>query len=103
MTAELPDLIAVGFIAGRVADADDVRSGRAVFHTNGTGGGAAVLDIPQYALLLEEPGNQVPVILVQAEHAPKEQTVIVGLRRASGEAIIARFDELQLLGRKRPK
>ena len=103
MTAELPDLITVGFIAGRAADADDVRGGRAVFHTNGTGGAAALVEIPQYALLIEEPGNQVPVILVQAEHAPQEQTVIVGLRGASGRAIIARIDDLQLLGRNRPK
>jgi hypothetical protein len=90
-----------GFISGRPATSDDVRQGNAVFHTNGTGGDAVAIELPQYAYWSENPGEKLPVILVQAELSPEGPT-LVGLRDLSGHAIVATLAELELLGTEKP-
>ena len=51
---------------GRVASEEDVREGRAVFYVDGPSQ-AADLPLPHCALVREERGALLPVILIQAE------------------------------------
>ena len=96
-----PELPLHGFIVGRPATLDDVQRGDAVFHTNGTGGAAATVAIPQYAYWSESLGERQLVFLVQAEHSP-DGPILVGLRDLDGNEIVATMSELELLGTKKP-
>ncbi|MDR7154568.1 hypothetical protein J2W40_001380 [Sphingobium xenophagum] len=101
MNDSWPDLPSQGFIVGRPATLEDAQRGDAVFHTNGTGGDAATVAIPQYAYWSESPGEKLAVILVQAEHSP-DGPILVGLRDLNGNDILATMSELELLGTKKP-
>ena len=97
-----PDLPTEGFLAGRIATAEDVALGRAQFAI-GSDAGAEHIDIviPQYAILRDE-GVQLPGIVLQAEAAQ-------GMRVAAfrpldgGNTTIVLVDSLELLGQERPR
>lgn len=80
---------------GRAAREDDVREGRAVFYVDGPSEISA-LPLPCCALLKEESGSLLPVIVIQAEGRDDGGTV-VGYRPLSGGNGICMLNELELL------
>jgi hypothetical protein len=82
-------------VHGRVASENDVREGRAVFYVDGPSQ-AAQVPLPRCALLREEGGSILPVILIQAE-ARYDGEVLVGYRPLRGGNGICTLRELDLL------
>ncbi len=80
---------------GRVAIEDDVREGRAVFYIDGPSQ-AAEVRLPRCALLHEEGGKVLPVILIQAE-SRSDGEVLVGYRPLVGGNGICMLGEVDLL------
>jgi hypothetical protein len=98
-----PKLPEAGFLSGRFATVGDVDRGEAVFSQRNDDGFPAEpypIDIPQYAIWLDEDGTKIPVVIVQAERqiADKDGDPIFGLRGLEGEAIVATAPEGELLG-----
>lgn len=63
-----PPLPTSGFIAGRIATAEDVKSGLALFLLSTEDTRPLNIKVPQYALLHDQKtGKDAPVIIVQAE------------------------------------
>ena len=94
-----PALPASAFVAGRVANEDDLKQGHAVFLSVVDGkpsGKPAQIPIPQYAYLVEEGGNRRPVVVVQAEIL--DDGTILGMRDAEGKEYVATAPEVELLG-----
>jgi hypothetical protein len=84
------------YISGRLATEDDVRVGNAVFYQQEGATGPLELVIPQYGILLDESGTELPVFIVQAERSFRAN--IVGLRDFSGDEHVAALEEVRLLG-----
>jgi hypothetical protein len=80
---------------GRIAREDDVREGRAVFYVDGPSQTAEV-PLPHCAVLHEEGGKTVPVILIQAE-SRSDGEVFVGYRPLSGGNGICLLGDVDLL------
>lgn len=83
------------FTAGRVANEDDVREGRAVFYVDGPSE-AATLSLPRCALLRENGGHARPVVVIQAE-VRFDGKIFVGYRPLAGGNGVCTLDELDLL------
>jgi hypothetical protein len=68
-----PPLPKSGFVAPRVATADDVEAGNAIFSISkdGSVGRVAEIDVPQFAFYLDGQ-NKVPAIILQAEYSVDE-------------------------------
>tara|TARA_R110002124_G_scaffold208798_5_gene375157 strand:+ start:547 stop:906 length:360 start_codon:yes stop_codon:yes gene_type:complete len=100
-----PTLPISGFMLGRAATTSDIDTGDAVFSQATNDGLKAEIypvDIPQYALWLDEVGATHRVFVVQAEkHISNSRSEpIMGLRTFDGEKIVALKGEVRLLGAK---
>jgi len=77
----------------------DVDEGRAIFVQAEEGepiGAPLDIIIPQYAFWKNEHGEKIPVIVVQAEEAPKMD--IFGFRDFAGQSYVCTGPEIELLG-----
>lgn len=100
-----PDLPKTCFVSGRSATSADVDTGCAAFVINVKGQAAGTpiqLDIPQYALHVDEAsGKETPVIIIQAEE--NGEIKAVGYRELGTEQLgAALLREVRLLGIKKP-
>ncbi|WP_238340597.1 hypothetical protein [Pseudomonas kairouanensis] len=100
-----PDLPQSCFVSGRSATSADVDTGCAAFLINVKGQAAGTpikLDIPQYALHVDETtGKETPVIIIQAEENGEIQAV--GYRELGTDQLgAALLREVRLLGIKKP-
>jgi hypothetical protein len=100
-----PELPTSGFVTGRPATEEDVKSGNAVFVLRSGGrlvGTPLKLEIPQYAIHIDvESGEQTPGFIIQAESAGDQS--IIGFRvLPSRTALAGTLPEFKLLGTKRP-
>jgi hypothetical protein len=84
------------YISGRLATEDDVRAGNAVFCQQEGATEALKVAVPQYGILIDERGTELPVFIVQAERSFRAD--LVGLRDFSGGEHVATLDEVRLLG-----
>jgi hypothetical protein len=79
----------------RLADENDVREGRAVFYQIGE---AAVAiwpaGLPALAVLTNEEGRRIPVVVIQAERSPNGRT-IAGARYFDGGNLVCTAEELR--------
>ena len=94
-----PPLPTTGFVSGRAATDKDVAEGNAVFvlRAYGTAFGKPLdVVIPQYAYLIRNGQQKLPVIVVQAEEG--KGIKIFGIRDFNGTPATAKQSELQLLG-----
>ena len=94
-----PALPATGFVSGRAATDKDVADGNAVFALRAYGiafGKPLDIVIPQYAYLIRNGQQKLPVIVVQAEDG--KGIKIFGIRDFNGKTATAKQSELQLLG-----
>jgi hypothetical protein len=94
-----PPLPTTGFVSGRAATDKDVAEGNAVFvlRAYGTAFGKPLdVVIPQYAYLIRNGQQKLPVIVVQAEEG--KGIKIFGIRGFDGTTATAKQSELQLLG-----
>ena len=88
-----------GFVSGRAATDKDVADGNAVFALRAYGvafGKPLDVVIPQYAYLIRNGQQKLPVIVVQAEDG--KGIKIFGVRDFDGKTATAKQSELQLLG-----
>ena len=81
-------------ISGRAATEADVAEGLAVFFVQGEST-AASMRLPCCAIQLLEDGSAVPVVIIQAEHAPSG--IVLGVRPLSGGNSVCLESEVQLL------
>lgn len=86
-------------VIGRRATESDVRDGRAVFFVIEDSTEAIDTGLPRCALLREEGGSAVPVVIIQVEKSNLDGTVLVGYRPLSGSNGICTLAELELLDR----
>lgn len=97
-----PILPRAGFVAGRVANQDDVKDGNAAFAAvGGVVSSSSKALVPQYALWTDDSNNRVPVIVIQAEiiHAEKGDIQAYGLRSIeSGTLVVDVSENVKLLG-----
>jgi len=94
-----PALPTTGFVSGRAATDKDVADGNAVFALRAYGiafGKPLDIVIPQYAYLIRNGQQKMPVIVVQAEDG--KGIKIFGIRDFDGKTATAKESELQLLG-----
>jgi hypothetical protein len=94
-----PPLPTTGFVSGRAATDKDVAEGNAVFVLRAYGaafGKPLDVVIPQYAYLIKNSRQKLPVIVVQAEEG--KGIKIFGIRDFDGKTATAKQSELQLLG-----
>jgi hypothetical protein len=94
-----PPLPTTGFVSGRAATDKDVADGNAVFALRAYGvafGKPLDIVIPQYAYLIRNGQQKLPVIVVQAEDG--KGIKIFGIRDFDGKTATAKQSELQLLG-----
>jgi hypothetical protein len=94
-----PPLPTTGFVSGRAATDKDVADGNAVFVLRAYGvafGKPLDVVIPQYAYLIRNGQQKLPVIVVQAEDG--KGIKIFGIRDFDGKTATAKQSELQLLG-----
>ena len=82
--------------ADRVAQEEDVREGRAVFYVNGPSE-PVEMALPHGALLRDEDGQVVPVIVIRAESTNCGE--VVGYRPLKGGNGVCAPNELELLDR----
>ena len=104
-TITWPDLPKTCFVSGRAATSLDVDAGCAAFLINVKGQAAGTpieLDIPQYALHIDEAtGKQTPVILIQAEE--NGEVKAVGYKELGTDQLgAALLREVRLLGTRKP-
>nr|WP_252121065.1 hypothetical protein [Pseudomonas petroselini] len=104
-TIAWPDLPETCFVSGRSATSTDVDAGCAAFLINVKGKAAGTpikLDIPQYALHIDETtGKETPVILIQAEE--NGEVKAVGYRELGTDQLgAALLREVRLLGTQKP-
>ena len=100
-----PDLPKTCFVSGRSATSADVDTGCAAFLINVKGQAAGTpipLDIPQYALHVDEAsGKETPVIIIQAEE--NGEIKAVGYRELGTDQLgAALLREVRLLGTQKP-
>ena len=95
-----PELPEKEFISGKPATEQDISDHRAIFSMAGQSQGPLSIEIPQYALWIDEKGAEHPMILVQAERAP-DGSEIVGLRGFDGSETVATLPEVKLLGKQK--
>lgn len=100
-----PDLPKTCFVSGRSATSADVDTGCAAFLINVKGQAAGTpipLDIPQYALHVDETsGKETPVIIIQAEE--NGEIKAVGYRELGTDQLgAALLREVRLLGTQKP-
>jgi len=100
-----PDLPKTCFVSGRSATSADVDTGCAAFLINVKGQPAGTpipLDIPQYALHVDEAsGKETPVIIIQAEE--NGEIKAVGYRELGTDQLgAALLREVRLLGTQKP-
>ena len=100
-----PDLPPTCFVSGRPATRADVDKGCAAFliNVNGKAAGTPItLDIPQYALHVDEAtGTETPVIIIQAEE--NGEIKAVGYKELGTDQLgAALLREVRLLGIKKP-
>jgi hypothetical protein len=92
-----------GFMVGRAATTEDVKTGRAVFVAAQGGiviGKPIAIKIPQYAWHMD--GNmKTPVVIIQAEEANGQK--IVGAVQRNGQFVAATLAEFELLGSNTPR
>ncbi len=101
--AAWPKLPVSGYITGRSATEADLKLGDAIFLSllDGKPNGApATIAVPQYALLVQENGNRLPVVVVQAEDT--EEGTLLGMRDAEGRSYVVTKAEALLLGSTHP-
>lgn len=80
----------------RLATANDVRQGKAIFATQGANREVYKIKLPCCAILRnKETGERLPVIVVQAETV--KDNITVGIKHLSGEPFVCLFSELELL------
>ena len=94
-----PDLPTTGFMSGRAATMEDLKSGQAAFVSmvgETPTGRPHDIPIPQYALARLDSDAHVPVIVIQAEDTPKG--TIVGAISLEGNVHVLMLEELRLLG-----
>ena len=94
-----PPLPTTGFVSVRAATDKDVADGNAVFALRAYGiafGKPLDIVIPQYAYLIRNGQQKLPVIVVQAEDG--KGIKIFGIRDFDGKTATAKQSELQLLG-----
>lgn len=82
-------------VLGRVASEGDVQQGRAVFYVDGPSQ-AADVPLPRCALLHEDRGKAMPVILIQAE-SRDDGKVLLGYRPLSDGNGICMLEDVDLL------
>lgn len=104
-TISWPDLPTTCFVSGRSATSTDVDSGCAAFliDVKGVASGTPIkLDIPQYALHMDETtGRETPVIIIQAEESGEIKAV--GYKElGTGQLGGALLREVRLLGTNKP-
>ncbi|ROM58301.1 hypothetical protein BK648_05505 [Pseudomonas poae] len=104
-TITWPDLPQTCFVSGRSATSVDVDTGCAAFLINVKGKAAGTpikLDIPQYALHVDEAtGKETPVIIIQAEE--NGEIKAVGYRELGTDQLgAALLREVRLLGTQKP-
>lgn len=104
-TIAWPDLPQTCFVSGRSATSADVDTGCAAFLINVKGKAAGTpikLDIPQYALHIDEAtGKETPVIIIQAEE--NGEIKAVGYRELGTDQLgAALLREVRLLGTRKP-
>lgn len=100
-----PDLPETCFVSGRSATRADLDTGCAAFLINVKGKAAGTpikLDIPQYALHIDEAsGKETPVIIIQAEE--NGEIKAVGYKELHTDQLgAALLREVRLLGTKKP-
>lgn len=71
----------VPFLGGRVASAQDVKDGIAVFHVDGESE-PVEMPLPRAAVQIMEDGTRSPVVVIQAERVPSG--VLLGVRPLQG-------------------
>jgi hypothetical protein len=88
-------------VAGRVATEDDVKAGRAAFYLELSEGQASHpfdLNLPSCAILRDEDGAAIPVIVIQVETGNNGSVqVLAGYRPLTGGNGLCMFYELELL------
>ena len=97
-TAIVPaEWAAVAHLQGRLATAEDVRAGRAVFVLEGQAGQAAPvpLELPRCGLQTLEDGTVRPVVVIQAEQMAGR--TILGVRYLPGGGGVCELEEVRLL------
>ena len=104
-TIAWPDLPQTCFVSGRPATSVDVDTGCAAFLINVQGKSAGTpikLDIPQYALHVDEAtGKETPVIIIQAEE--NGEIKAVGYKELGTDQLgAALLREVRLLGTQKP-
>lgn len=85
-------------IQGRLAAELDIESGIAVFHLsdpNGLGASPYAIKLPRPAMLFDENGDDIPVIIIQVEEGGGK--IYVGYRFLDGGNGVCHLDELELL------
>jgi hypothetical protein len=97
-----PSLPRTGFVAGRIANQQDVAAGNAAFASSGgITSEVSKTVVPQYGLWIDDGDNPVPVIVIQAEiiHSEKGDIEAYGLRSIdSGTLIFEVSENVKLLG-----
>ena len=90
-------------VQGRVATEDDVKAGKAVFYldlSQGQRSHPIALNLPRCAVLTDEDGATIPVIVIQAEESDNGSgsvKVFAGYRPMKGGNGICMLDDLRLL------
>ena len=85
-------------ISGRLATEDDVKSGRAVFYVGNAseiGAHSADIDLPRCAIVTDDDGTKIPVVVIQSEKA--EDKHYIGYRPIHGGNGICLIHEVELL------
>lgn len=95
---DLSDWESVPVTKGRLACEADIESGAAVFHLsdpNGLGAAPYSMDLPRPAILMDENGEEIPVIVIQVEEGGGK--IYVGYRFLDGGNGVCHLEELELL------
>ena len=95
---DIADWRSVPCIHRRLASEADVNEGRAVFFLsdpNGLGASPVDMSLPRPAILREENGGEIPVILIQSEEGGGK--IYAGYRFLDGGNGVCHLEELELL------
>jgi hypothetical protein len=100
------DLKTIKFVAGRLANEQDINNGAAVFLQQVEGiriGEPSDILVPQYAYLMIEDGSKILGIIIQAEKAADRDDIIGFYSLAEDDFSVALLNEFQLLGKNKPR
>ncbi len=100
------NLRTIKFVAGRLANEQDINNGAAVFLQQVEGrriGEPSDILVPQYAYLTNEDGSKELGIIIQAEKAPNKDDIIGFYSLAKDDFSVALLNEFQLLGKNKPR